>query len=677
VKKLKILGLFIFLGLYKLQPAHATVEVYIGYLDQEATGVVNTLYFAERGKKVMVIAPGLQTKNILGLDYSFLTKPEVEKPHTDYSDDYYSYGGSKMDIYGNPLTKKPSPLPSVKTDERKLADNILNSLNGRSEYNYSVAGFPKDKNVKGDDNDVIVVIRPFANGRDPGALKDYLRTALAAVAKLPQAAADKGGIQISSFGTAGAVDPKFGPNDVISVKSSLFVGVYRNKDDDYVATIELASLGEKLPPIVLYSQKFWNQQDAEYAAKKAFTDWTDPVAEKADEICDSKQDDNVTLSYRPTIDKKWMTGVIANGVKKYIQGSSDTSLTTSFFADAATKSTAQKLGITNVNMEDFHVIALSNDLMQGNNSQVKGVSIDRVISDPAALPPEATNDLRDWLAKDKYSPDQYVDAIVWGLKKKELSNPPLSGKWTPFGDLPPSQTKKWVGSIPFSDGPAPLDPFFGNIAGSLLGRLNDDRFNLAVYLKQSLSEAVPYKLRDSLDDQLRAQTNEIKAMAHELAAMGYPKTKEQEGAEKAKASLLVQKLMYLDVTHGPLLDGLKDTKPFQKSSDGSIKIPLLATADGSGKMRVLCDGSTSPLSGDTTHSNYYDFGSYDSGGSYSYEGNSYGSACDISRYKDLSNESIYRMLYKITRDNLTQTNTWTHTLSEHNRIQKIGQTNSP
>jgi hypothetical protein len=604
--------------------AQAAVQVYVGYLDQETSGVVSTLLYDQPNRKVLAIGAGLEEGNVFGLNYG--AKPKVTdisppmRKQNHGADDFDSgkkpSGGFIHDIFGS--DKGPaSPAPTGASADVVNAIRDAGGGTDRPTGGLQVAEFQKGSGKK----DLLVVIRTPMNGRDPDALSRFLNVLLPALATLPQASASNGGIRLSSYGTAGGIDSRLSPGETAPVKASLFVGALPH-GVKYSATLQYAQLGTKAAPLILCSNDFSSKLDAEEAARQAFFSWSSSKQGKiGDTTCSS-------------------TDSSGNNLQSAILASPGTSLSTSFFAGPDIKFAAAKLALSNVNMEDFQLIRFLNS---DQGAPYRSAVINRVIADPPVLPANANNAVRDWYANARYPVSKYKEAIQWGLADSRIENPPESARWEVFAKLAASDTAKYVSQIDFKTGKGTLDPFYYDISRGFLYSAIDANLHLDGFTA-NLSRGLSSSAKKQLDTVMHTKADEVRDRAEDVQHANQDHHNPSDPAVAHAIDDLIASVQGVRVNQEPLRSELARKSNPVNPPDGDINIPLLADPKNPGKMRVWVNAGDS-----------FD----DCGGS---------SPPDVAHEIETTNEAINRSLYKLSLIGLAETSTIPHTRSEVRRM---------
>jgi hypothetical protein len=323
-----------------------------------------------------------------------------------------------------------------------------------------------------------------------------------------------------------------------------------------------------------------------------------------------------------------------------ILASPGTSLSTSFFAGPDVKEAAAKLGLSNVNMEDFHLISFLNS---PRGSIYRSATIERVIADPAVLPARANDAVREWYANARYPSAKYKDAILWGLSDSRIENPPESARWEVFSRLAPGESAKYVSQIDFKNNKGTLDPFYydisrGFLRNALEGNLHLDGFTAG--LSKGLSSAA----KKQLDSVMHAKSDEARDRAEGVQRAYHDHRNPTDPGVTHSVDGLLASVQGIRVTEEPLRSELARKLNAARPPEGEVDVPLLADPRASGKMRVWVNGGES----------IDDFG-----------GNS---PPDVAHEIETSDEAINRSLYKLSLIGLAETSTIPHTRSEVRRM---------
>jgi hypothetical protein len=503
-------------------PAHAAVQIYVSYIDNETRAVLTSLVDHEAGKS---------DKGILAIDGRGMDSGSV------FSSDY-GVSPSLTTLTGSGgQTIRATQLSKAGSSARNLA----------------------------------VVVLPSANGRNPDEMRAYLGQTLKDLSSLPQASEANGGIKVVSFGTAGGVDPNGSPGAILPIKSSLFVGATSDGQGGQLATIRFSMLG--VPPITLFSQRFTSKADAEAAAQKAFSSWASLRSLPREEAEALKSCVGSETEALPGY-QSWMADaqgalILAEMKKK------ETSVTTSFFGGPEFKRQANQLGLNNVNMEDSHLI----DVLNAN--QIPG-SLSRMISDPPVLDAAATKALRNWYGSASYPEKTYEDAILWGLHGMDLHKVPSSAKWDVFSQFPDEKSKKWIDHQDIGGSKAAIDPFYYDISRSFLSSAQSGTFLADSLGKRGghLSAQAKAQL-NSLDEVIAGKAQKIQEQAEQSSGSPAPA---MDAGLRASIKDLVGSLASTLVTDEPLRSELI-RKGFKTDASGAALFAAIPTAPN-GNLKV-------------------------------------------------------------------------------------------
>lgn len=550
-------------------PARAELEVFEGFMDEEVKFVLERLVRENPGRQVIVLERSRATEDML---FELPVAVYGQKPvRRIVADD--AVGDSFEARWSRTLAKElktaePALKASVVGGQAKPKTNV-----GSEKFELLTFNGKAPVSAK---NPPIVLVRSPEMGLQPALVPVYQKAIVQSLQKLDEGKPANGGVNFSFFGTSGAVASHEQPGDLNRVTGSLYVGVdlvpgEEGRPPRYRGVIKLIEASGNPPKTFFSSETFDDRGKAEEAAKKAFNR---PGAS------DLKNTDRSARSDE----------TLGSAVRDVMQThGGSVSLTVSFFGGDAEKATGRSLGLTNVNMEDYHVLASMPDIL---SSPGKGsVGVTRYNCDPPDIPPLVVSAMETWGEETKYTPDAYVDAILWGLKGSIAEQAPKSGKWTALDVLEEGMRGRFAYQLP-NDGGI-LDPFYAEIASDFLSSiLKGKAFGLEIF---SL-KAVEQLTKGQKEDLQKVLDAHSKVLAAEAAEVYKEFAKEfGEGKLSGEAELrlrkmlgdLVAKTQFVEIPEGPLRDaiarGMGDRARADMLKNGRLR---MLAAPEEGKMEV-------------------------------------------------------------------------------------------
>jgi|GEM_PF-2399293 len=457
--------------------ASAKVYVHLGYIDEELSPALRDILANNPSTDVLAIeADKFDKPEIFQKPRSFYTQQEAGS--APYAESQQSIGLLRdgLDALAN--------APSNKEAYESLAlKGIPIETGAQSTFQFII--FPAKAERKS--SDLIVVIKPSEFGRQPQLLTRFLRIFFGMVRNLPQAA---NGMSVTSLGTAGSVQPNISVGSTSNVRGSLYAGVERiggKESSQYVGVIKY------FDPLLSAEIPLWQSLP------------TNGVASSAAKVQEQLSKSSEVESFGNTL---WNTALKAR-IRLLNQFGFGSSMTLSYFGSETEKSLAQGLGLTNVNMEDFHVLSEASKIADKHR-------IVRVISDPHAIPDWFVDSIYRWAKRERYTRQDYVEGILWRLQGLPLESTPRRAKWNiadySSGDLSSItyQTEALNGL---------LDPFYVELAAKLL----DDAMERRAISIESLSKKITDKLspdaQKRLAEAIAAQSAVLAASARRIKTL--------------------------------------------------------------------------------------------------------------------------------------------------------------
>lgn len=556
------------------------LEVYAGFMDEELKDVLGGILRDNPDRQVIVV------------------EREIRNPGMLFELPIVRYGQT-------PRRESVRQLPAGSSFQARLAANIRTQLTRDAEA-LAQAKDPgmKAKTAVGSEDFQIVTFNPQASSRkpplvilrspemglQPALTTQYLSTFHTALAKMDEAAPRRGGINYSVFGTSGAVGSHLAPGELNRVNGSIYVGVELvptaapGGKPKYRGVIQTIDNKGNAPQTFFRSVEFDSREAAEGAAKVTFNSPT--VLNLSGPLEESAGNRKTSLSAR----------------LRQIQGSNggSISLTVSFFGGEKEKETGRRLGLTTVNMEDFHVFSALTALT--GHRQLGTVNVTRFNCDPPEIPEHVVDSMVKWGERQKYTGDHYADAILWGLKGAVSSEVPATGHWGALQENPDAD--RYAYRMP-GKGDAPgaiLDPFYSEIATDFLTAAQKGEALTPEIFSKVFYDRLSEEDRQRLNDLLAAKNRKLSQLAKEIAtrftekltASGIPPQEEAEIRQKILA--LMAEAATLDIPReSPLFDKMvaatQDSPSKQKFLTGTGRIRLLAAEsddrDGSPSERPL------------------------------------------------------------------------------------------
>ncbi len=392
--------------------------------------------------------------------------------------------------------------------------------------------------------DAIVIIKAPLHGKYPETFSSFFENSLKALQSLPQASDKNGGIVYASLGSAGGIREDRAPGTTRAVGASVFLGsesVFKGEDKPFKYRAVIRGAGPEGVTEFFKGQEFATRAEAEQDVEARFD------------------------SAPPVSLKQW--------VQERLEKGSEASLTTSFFAGNNTKKIGASVGLTQVNMEDYHVLSV----LSSNRDKVKEINIERMVADPASIPQELADRVQHWARTARFTEKHYLDAIQWGLEGTDLARLPATGRWDVFKALKPSQVAPYFPPVGGSSSMTHLNPFFVELSQRFLNHLASGYAfkDPASVLPRTILDGLSKNARDELQELLNEKTKRLQESADEVFRSFAGKA--PDFREKARSLLLQTRALDLPA-EGALANELKTSS-----------IPLLGAGDGNFEIWVAPD----------------------------------------------------------------------------------------
>ncbi len=540
--------------------AHSAVDVHMDYLWQETDATLQAVIKNNPGKTVILVESDQYGSDSLLRNAATYSR---ETPHTVVSTG--STTGTSPEARVAKALASVAATGVVPRDPTPilLSGNVVNS-GGRTDFHVMNLNPSVQKDSSdGTARDMVIVVHAPESGRQPALLSSYLQLLMPAFGKLKEADESRGGMRVSSFGTAGGVASDHSPGHVDNLRASLFVGVERDpKSGTYSGKISYASFDDKEPVTLYQSPPQTTRAAAEEVVQSAFLKISKnhPLAQ---EDCGPG---NAPLTGEGLN--------LLNATFRSLILRTPTSLTTSFFGDPELKKAAGGMGFQDVNMEDFHVIRQM-QVMKAAGAPLTNVELRRVVADPPVITPSALKDVNSWIRGHQYSQSDYEEALLWGLRGRDFKNAPASASWKPDESQTSSTPSKLTPSL--GEGKGGVDPFFFGVAGHLLSSTSQPQF---------VNRLLDSRTRDDLPKTPEFQKSLSQALAtrqQELTSLALQMTKSQNAGDDQLRPLVhtyVDKLRSVPVMNG----GQVITVPLlQVQNTSSLRVlnvePTLSNSD--------------------------------------------------------------------------------------------------
>ncbi len=436
-KKKGLLSMLLIIFLLAALPAWSSVDVYLGFMDEEVNDLLKTLIKQHPDRRVVVIERGASVASQARL---------FEKPLSDYRGGAPTIISTQDPVTGASLEAEIARGIKAQAEAPEYAARLRSLVmrQGAAPKTMQAGGLDPTMTIVGFNTsasgDPIVLIRSPEMGLQPDMVAAYLEPSLDALRRLGAASPERGGLHASVYGTGGAIAPSLKPGEISGVKGSVYVGARKVPGSErYLGVIAISD--GKSDPSDFYRQEFTAREEAESAARKAFA-----AGKELPAISGPLKGKTLDASVR---------GIDPGG-----RGA--VSLTLSFFGGEDMKEAGRALGLGNVNMEDYHVL-------NALRAMVDTFNLARLNCDPHEITPATVKRMTEWGKAERYTISAYEDAAIWGLRGTPLAEMPRSAHWKALKGMPEGELQKLAMPIRTASGElAVLDPFYAEIATNFL-----------------------------------------------------------------------------------------------------------------------------------------------------------------------------------------------------------------
>jgi hypothetical protein len=508
------------------------LDIYVGFMDEEVSSVLTHLvdHAVHANRPVVVIERGRpegmlferHARSYGTLSGRFLSNV-VYGGQMEGREEAFSLGLERclnlkfnQELLGT-LEAASDPSEGVKFKTREIVLGRPGDT-GSPRPLFSVLRFVPDSSGTAPANgDPIVVIRSPEMGFQPNLVGSFLRAVFGAVLKtLGAEKKEEKKFRVSIYGAGGAIDVGDMPGTVHDIRGSVYVGseiepnTTPRKFRGVVSFLGLKhGSSRQFTRYDLYQSRAYTEdkarQKAENDAKAAFAF-----------LC-GVPDGNETWRSKAKLDTTKTAAALREQFRE-VDGK-NVSLTTSFFTDTQIKSLARKLGLHDVNMEDFHMLEvlelLHSKPEEFGNAELDRFKLIRVDCDPPEISPKVKELFGGWLHNTKYTRQTYLAALRWGLHGAQvdhLTDVARSPRDRPFHwslfdqkEVPSGWEELFFPLKDADGGPRHvLDPFFVEIATDFLSSVRD---------KNLYGDSDP----ESADHRFKKDADEKKDVAHRLS----------------------------------------------------------------------------------------------------------------------------------------------------------------
>lgn len=451
-------------------------SIHLAVIDEEMAAVLPHLITQDRERPVLVVERGLHS----------LSDPLLEREFS-----YYDQGAPDL-ITRSQTSAALSQRLGTLLDRlcHEVADSLLDIPRGEATLIPCVPSKLGSKpelsvyvfNAEGSSEEATYLVRLPEMGLQPGLVGGSLAPILDAIVASELSCGNE--VEFFLLGCGGGVDTAYGPGAVGDIAGSLYLGVdlFEGAEGSYFQPrilLRIDSIDERIEPDhILYAGDHYpldkealgntaEQRKLYKLARQELSEAQRQLLSDPAELAELAQ--------------------LIDGIRQSTER--EVSLTTSFFCGADGKELGAELGIHSVNMEDYQVIGVINELRARYASCCKIPRFDlrRQVEDPALINAELNERFLNYLKGASYPPAEYpsmarssyLDALCWALlHNRDYRLLPESANWA-FAwqqlSLEPSLDDHFY-AFESEAGTCILDPFFAEIASDMLADMCKGHF---------------------------------------------------------------------------------------------------------------------------------------------------------------------------------------------------------
>ena len=563
----------------RARPGPVGAEVYLGFMDEEVNDILRHLREKYPDRPVLVVerSKSVSAGGIFERPWEYYGGKPAAQTTTQLAEvgDVGGLHGRLAQRMGEGLNKRE--LNAAWVAGQKAKTGARGSLDPTLWVGEFAPTAPPSGGVAA--GPPVILVRAPELGLQPGLVGGYLRPILGGIQN------ELGPVRLHVFGAGGAVGKGITPGSRSRMAGSVFVGVRRVPGEAgvYEGVVALRSKDGTL-------KEFYRARAASTPAQHG----GDVV--KADEMAKKQAELKARRAFQ--IDPTNLREVDAQGrqipggrtlleevraVQRAAKGGDDTvSLTVSFFGGGRDKRAGQALGLSDVNMEDFHVLQVADEL----KIDPRLVTVERVNADPSVIDHRVVERVQEWAREARLSSSDYTDAIEWGLTGAILEQMPAKGHWTVF-DKPVGNSRLQDLVVPNQQGQV-VNPYYTELAVDLVSEAADDGkalepFRVSARAAFQQAQASPQVLEE-LDYILGHKLSRVSQLARQIKRGAPAET-------RAAIARFVEEIKYLDLEPeslpARLLDGMSAAERSRLGAlgePGRWRLPILADEQGDLKL---------------------------------------------------------------------------------------------